>query len=703
MVINESPTLKEYKETLGKCFRMYLPNGINDSELNQIIDYSIGKRYKKEKCVVDNSYTKKKYNSNLLAMADYINSKQPIVTAFGTMFMKHADCPNPMAVVIQQFLDQRTIHKDIMLSFPKGSEDYEKYNLLQSLDKIDSNAIYGILGLFTCILFNINVSSSITSQGRALISSQTLFLESFLANNVKFGSLNEVLEFIKNVNEEKRTYNDSLILSHIPTVEEVFAKVVMSCGYRWIPDEDELDVIWRVINNLGQRDLNRLYYKNNLYEFLENESMIKAVKNILKSMKNPLFTSTKVPEELKPLLDEFAYILKEFVYYDKMYIDRIDRCDNMIKSVVMVSDTDSCIVSLDAWYRWALKYVKDEDLQIKKYDPVKLITIFKKDEFGDFINLSDLSPVEFEEGEEHYDFENDEIIMEQHAIDPLTFMPQDYLRYSIINIMAYVIDILLNDYMEKFTIYNHSWAEDRKCKIYSKNEFFFTRLLMTTVKKSYASNMTVQEGHLIPKSDQFDVKGIAAIAKSSNAKSTRDALKEILIEDILTSDTIDQFRVVERLAILEKKIVNSIYDGSKEYYKPVTIKSASSYENPMRIQGIKASVIWNSLKDDDLPGIDLDERNAISVAKVNLNLRNVEKLQKFGKVYDKAYNLLKSNQVGGQIDAIAIPLDVQAPDWLLDIIDYKTIISDNISGFPFESIGIANPGGSANYSNILQL
>lgn len=129
----------EYKDTLIKCVQMYMP--VSREELEPIIEYSVNKRYYEAKCVVDNTYTKKKYNMTLLKMADYIASKQPIVTAHGTMFMKHADVPNPMGAVIQQFLDLRKEHKDTMFTFPKGSEDFEKYNLLQSLDKIDTFSV----------------------------------------------------------------------------------------------------------------------------------------------------------------------------------------------------------------------------------------------------------------------------------------------------------------------------------------------------------------------------------------------------------------------------------------------------------------------------------------------------------------------------------------------------------------------------------
>ncbi len=131
--MSKSSTIKEYKDTMMNVMKLFVD--CDDRLISQAIDYSINKRYQKNMCKVDNSYTHQVNQMSLLALADYINDRQPIVTAHGTMFKKHADCPNPMGIVIQQFLDQRSKDKKMMFKFPKGSEDFEKYNLLQSLDK----------------------------------------------------------------------------------------------------------------------------------------------------------------------------------------------------------------------------------------------------------------------------------------------------------------------------------------------------------------------------------------------------------------------------------------------------------------------------------------------------------------------------------------------------------------------------------------
>lgn len=233
----------------------------------------------------------------------------------------------------------------------------------------------------------------------------------------------------------------------------------------------------------------------------------------------------------------------------------------------------------------------------------------------------------------------------------------------------------------------------------------FRRVLMTMVKKSYATLQEVQEGSIIPKNKQLDIKGIASMAKSSMSDSTRKALQKILLEDILEADTISQFKVVKHLAMLENRIIESIQSGSKEFYKPVTIKSIGTYADPMRIQGIKASTVWNALKETNLLAINLEERNAIMIAKCNITKDSIEAIrEEFPYVYNNAIELLENPVYKGKIDSIAVPSDEDVPEWLIRLVDYKIIVNDNISGFPIESIGIQRLGNTnVNYTNILQL
>ena len=569
--------------------------------------------------------------------------------------------------------------------------------------------LYGAIGMYTCLVFNTNIATSVTAQGRTSTSNMTLLFEAFLANNVKFGSLDEVLLFISNVKKERksRKYN---IVNEFVSVNDCFAKVILSCGYRWVPDDNEMEIIYNVIQNLGYEDRVRVYYKNNLYEFMENDYIKGLLKTIMETLDTPYLNPLECPDEIKPQIELFADIIKEYVYYGYMYIDRIDRTMNMIKDIVMISDTDSTIISLDAWYRYSKEITKDCNIKFKKFQLDSVIDFLEKDEFGDYTkeSIDKLRPFTFVDPDYDYDFQDDKLIEMRHACSPFTIFPEDNIRYSLINIMAYVLDVLVNDYMERYTKSNFSYnPENHKCRIIAKNEFLFQRVLMTQVKKNYASLQEIQEGNIVPYDKQLDVKGIAGMAKSSMALSTRNALKEILLEDILRATKIDQFKIIKHIAILEKKITDSIHAGSKEFYKPVTIKSQNSYENPMRIQGIKASVVWNSIKPDDdgLAKINLEERNAITIAKINCNKVSVEKIKDtYPEIYEKAIKLMAEPDFKGSITSIAIPLDVDVPKWVLELIDYNTIVNDNISGFTFDSVGIkCTEKKNVNYTNIIQI
>jgi hypothetical protein len=64
----------------------------------------------------------------------------------------------------------------------------------------------------------------------------------------------------------------------------------------------------------------------------------------------------------------------------------------------------------------------------------------------------------------------------------------------------------------------------------------------------------------------------------------------------------------------------------------------------------------------------------------------------------------KNKDYKGKIDAIAIPSEQDVPEWLMNILNFDQIVSDNISGFPLESINIRRSNSSStNYINMIKL
>lgn len=131
--VAEHAKLLEYRDTISRIINSIYPE-MDREDINKAVDYSIQKRFKNFNVQVHNNYTGTVTDLTVLEMIDYIEKRQPIITSYGTMFKKHEEVPNPLGKVIQNFLDLRKIHKKEMFKYPKNSEMFERYNLLQNLD-----------------------------------------------------------------------------------------------------------------------------------------------------------------------------------------------------------------------------------------------------------------------------------------------------------------------------------------------------------------------------------------------------------------------------------------------------------------------------------------------------------------------------------------------------------------------------------------
>lgn len=708
MLPHEEIAMQGYRDAAVKTLELSFPY-LAREKLYEVVDWSMDSRFKNHPAVIKNNYKNTEEETTLLDLANYIVSREPIITPSGVMFSKHGSVPNPLVRMIESFLERRDIDKAEMFKYPKGSELYAKFNLAQLLDKLDANATYGAIGAKTCIYYNIYVASSVTHQGAAAVSAASLLFENFLSNNVGFSSLNDIVTFIRNVVDEERHWDDRVVLDE-PYISPAncFRKLIVSCKYGYIPTPNHMNIIWNMLQNLTPRDLIRLYYKNNLYDFIENKFVMGKIVGMLQKLRMPYVNPNKAPKVIQNDLDEFWSLLREFVYYDKQIVDRLGKMDNIIRDTSIIMDTDSAIISVDAWYRCVLDKVYDVDMDIKHHIYTPFIAN-EVDEFGDILNQVDcletpLQPVQDVDPPLTYDFYTDEVIELDASVNKDEIVPQDGLRYSIINILAYCITKMINDYMYKYASQSNAIHPTKGCFFIMKNEFLFKRVLDTMGKKNYATIQELQEGNVVPKNKQLDIKGLP-INKVGMQPTIKKKLHKILYEDVLNAVSVDQMGVLKKLVIIEKDICNTIANGGKDYYKPVTIKAQSSYDDPMRNQGIKASIVYNAIKDPDLEPIDLTKRNGIDIAKVDISAKTVAKIAKeFPDVFERMVKLLQQPEFADGISAVAIPLDVEVPRWLIPFVDYSEVVNDNLKNFPLEYIGLSQTVNKhVNYTNMLTI
>ena len=134
----ESEVITNYKKIMMQMLHLNFPL-LTEQEIAAAVDHSISNHFKDTPVKVDNNYKKIEIDMTLRSMADYIISKEPIITSYGVLFNRHGVVKNPLWNMINGFINGRKEMKKEMFKYPKGSEEFEKYNLLQLLLKIDAN------------------------------------------------------------------------------------------------------------------------------------------------------------------------------------------------------------------------------------------------------------------------------------------------------------------------------------------------------------------------------------------------------------------------------------------------------------------------------------------------------------------------------------------------------------------------------------
>ncbi len=640
---------------------------IPEKKLVKYLDKKFEENFRDHDAKIYNSYDEEIIETTLAKTLDWVQVEKPYISESGCFFKNRYKCRNLNAEIIRGQLDRRKVLKAEKFQAKEvGDVILEAFKEIGQLnEKKRANSGYGAEGNSTSFLFNAHSAMSITAAGRSQLSVAGMCFENLFNNFVKFKNMDELYVHVNHIISEKKDWKYDLdeIIDIKPTKDDFVSNIINKFDEHSEYNEERISELY---DNLSKEIRIRVYYKCNLKLFLKN----KLMKELLHSILTPdveFVDPNKIPKEIAPELLTFNELIMEFVGYRYQHFRYENRMKGDKKATVIVSDTDSNFLYLGDIIRYVMT----------KLLPIKLFRS-RKDRKAYCIKL--------------------------------------------VNIFC-----VLASSAVKETLYNYldmvNVEDEFKDKINMKNEYYLETVGVTFAKKSYFGILTRQEGFIFPE-PKLDVKGVNFFKSTSTEKTTKFIYDEILMKRIFNSSDGKIYikKIVRKIKQYEDTMYNEIKNGDMGYFKKaVKVKSADAYVDPMKISAYKATYVWNVLCDENeqiaLPAV-------TTSVKVNIkSMKDLASLEKYPDIFDKFVYLLEKDKNLQRVDSkgkskfigiksIALPYGTnKVPDWLLEIIDVETIISDNMKLFTqlYRPLGFkpgSNPYNGSQvkyYTNIIKL
>lgn len=167
---------------------------------------------------------------------------------------------------------------------------------------------------------------------------------------------------------------------------------------------------------------------------------------------------------------------------------------------------------------------------------------------------------------------------------------------------------------------NMGIEQSRLHQIAMKNEYKFDVFVPTPVAKHYYAIIGCQEGNLYSEYD-MEIKGVHL--KSSNApkqimKKAKDMMREIMYT-VVDGKKISILKFLKEVGDIERGVMQSIAQGSSDYFRVGQIKPASSYKNAPEQSPYGHHQLWNEVFG---PKYGMVPEPPYAVIKVSTNLPN---------------------------------------------------------------------------------
>jgi hypothetical protein len=580
-------------------------------KVKKIVLKMIEEQIENPRVILDNNYTGENRDTTLLSLLNWIIEREPIIAGNGTFYKNQNEALNPIAVMLDEWADNRKRFKKEMFKIGETMgfdvPEYADADRRQNNEKINMNSYYGGSGAKSSAFYSKWSGPATTLTAQSVISTAETMFEGFLADNYKFLNLTEALEWIHYILKEDVAIDDFVNEKSIDSViDRILPKIIDK-------NPDDGDILYNYLLSLSDDEITRIYYKNNMIEFIKDHSFIQDIMlEIFESVENLEYADESdkewlqkipseyisdfngkeakawnkfvnkqffmdpndPPKEIKSTLIVLSSYLMKYCYCRYLSVDRIYRLKNFKRRVVTVIDTDSNFLSLDT----LINYIFD--------DVVKGNTFGRDKAHNEFI-----------------------------AVNTITYVITDA-----------IYDMLIH--YGKFS----NIPEDYRPRFNMKNEFFNTLLVIGKTKKRYISKQKLREGNLLtpPKADikGFDFK------KATTSEYAEAVFMKLIKDHILNSEKIELKEMVIGIKKFKEEIKQSIMAGERKFLPNGSAKELGAYKNPATNQSVRAALAWNLI----YPNNQIDFPSKISLVKMNIFTE--EDMADLEKTHPEIYDII---------------------------------------------------------------
>ena len=602
-------------------------------------------------------------------LTDYlkdIKDNEEVVAPSFTTYKQPKEAPSVHADFLQFNVARRKENKNLAFKYKQeGIKDKETYhNTLQKVMKIFNNAMSGAYASKSTMLYNPSAHATLTSTTRCLSSIGNAISESVITGNKHFRNpeivYNYITSIISNTKQQLVESTLSLYKLTVPTVDNVMDMIVENIKFYWRSPLIEKD-LREYLSCLDGWELAAILYTNDMHNIRAlNDKFCRDMVDALIEQKTGI---TEDPTYLTKSA-EGVEILSKIINAELikgMNVDYKALQGTEVLSSLASTAKNICEVLLK--YKLFFRCFFTSDIL-----PISIAYI--KDMIRKCIVLSDTDSTcgSYQEWVEWYfgkvDFSHKAVCVAS-AIMTITTQAMDH------NIKIFTKNMNVDP----------SRVENLKMK----NEFYWNVFVPTNVSKHYFANTCIQEGNVYREPD-LELKGVHLIGSAVDqnyVKEIHNMIRDINLK-ISTEGQISVYPYIEKVASLERSIIEKIKSGSIEVYSMANIKDPGSYKQSENDSPYWHHLLWENVFSAKYgsPG-----KPPYMIAKIPLTIDSNRKLNDFlSNIKDETIKfnlqafLLKSDKktLGTFRPPVLIAGSKGIPEEFVSYIDINRVVLDNL-------------------------